>query len=483
MILPLLSAFAFFLGVLLAAFSSWSFASLMLLPTTILLLQKPRYGFLILCFLGGILRMQIYEHALNDSMQNAWTEVVGTVVEEVDQRRDEQKLTVRTMEGQRILVSASPYIDIQFGNVISAQGFLERPESGSYSNFLFRHRILYTMKASDLEKIQYATTSFRSLLYAFKDQLMSRIEHLYFEPEASLVAGLLLGSRKGMSEELTQAFQATGLTHIVAISGYNISLIIACIFALFSSLALKKRVVVSVVCVGLFVLFVGASAAAVRAGIMGSLSMWALYSGRRSQAFFILLWSAVLMTLWNPAILIFDIGFQLSFAATLGLLLFAPLLDSRIPLKPGFFKEALTLTLSAQITTTPFISFYFGRLSLISPFSNVLIAPFIPFAMLFSALSMVADFPFSLLASFFLKVIIGGTHKLAKLPFADIPFAISLELFCIFLLFIFLSSLVFYRFELVRAFGLGDVAILSKARGREFQKHEKQSRLPVSVGE
>lgn len=481
MILPLLSALAFFVGVLAAAFSQWAFPLWTLLCAGLLLLKKPAHGCLLFAFLLGFFRMQVYENALEYSLEVGWMEVTGTIVEEVDQRRDENKIVLRTQEGWRILVSLSPYSELHYGDTLKVSGFLERPEEGSYANYLFRNNILYVLKTDSFAVIQKSENSFRGFLYAFKAHVMQRINKLYFEPQASLVSGLLLGSRKGMSDELTAAFQATGLTHIVAISGYNISLIIACIFALFSFFTVKTRVIVSVFFVTLFVLFVGASAAAVRAGIMGSLAMWALYSGRHSQVFFALLWSAVFMTLWNPAIFVFDIGFQLSFAATLGLLVFAPLLQSHIPLRDGFLKESLMLTLSAQITTVPFIAFYFGRVSLISPLANIVVAPFIPLAMLFSSLSLVGGQPFALVASIFMEIIIESTCLLAKLPFADVPFLISAELFVLTLFWIVCLPLLFYKSKLARAFGLEDEGVFSKVLAHESQRHEIQLKHPASI--
>jgi competence protein ComEC len=325
MILPLLSALSFFAGVLLATFSeaavpewAWPFALL-------LCFKKKGVGILMLAFLLGIFRMNFYEASLVSDLKMGNVELEGVIVEEVDARSDHQKITVDTVDtGEgRVLVKVGLYEDLHYGDRVMILGFLERPEAGdSYAHYLFRYGIVASMDEARVSVTEPAGFSLRGSLYTFKELVQAHINRLYFEPEASLVSGLLLGSRKGMSEELTRAFQAVGLTHIVAVSGYNISLVIACIFALFSFVPMKRRVVLSIVAVALFVLFVGASAAAVRAGIMGSLGMWALYTGRRSQAFFVLLWSAVVMTLWNPAILPFDIGFQLSFASTLGLLVF-----------------------------------------------------------------------------------------------------------------------------------------------------------------
>lgn len=462
MILPLLSALSFFAGVLVASFSDyrvgqWTWPLLLLI-----FVKKRPLAIFVFAFCLGVLRMTTYEDGMVSDFSVGEADLAGEVVEEVDVRSDHKKITVDTLAG-RVLVKLSLYEDVAFGDHVKLSGSLEKPAmSDSYANYLFRYGISFTMDKPHIEVVKPAELSVRGVLYHFKDWVQRRINCLYFEPDASLVSGLLLGSRKGMSEELTLAFQTTGLTHIVAVSGYNISLVIACIFSVCGFLPMKRRTILSVIMVAAFVLFVGASAAAVRAGLMGSLSMWGLYTGRRSQAFFALLWSAVLMTLWNPAILPFDIGFQLSFTSTLGLLVFSPMLEKCIPWGSGFIKEALLLTLSAQIATFPFIVFYFGRLSLISPLANVVVAPFLPLSMLFSGLSLVAG-PFALIASVYTKVVILSVRWLSKVPHADMELTFSLQAFLLTLLGLTFWALLFYRSKLARAFGLGGGELVSKA--------------------
>ncbi len=474
MILPLLSALSFFAGVLLATFSDVVVLQWMWPVALLLCFKKKGVGILVVASLFGVWRMNFYEESLVTDLRAGQVDLEGVIVEEVDMRSDHQKITVETETG-RVLVKAGLYEDLHYGDRVKVLGDLERPEAGdSYAHYLFRYGIVMSMDKAYVEVLEPAGFSLRGLLYDFKTVVQTHINRLYFEPEASLVSGLLLGSRKGMSEELTRDFQAVGLTHIVAVSGYNISLVIACIFAMFSFVPMKRRVVLSIVAVALFVLFVGASAAAVRAGIMGSLGMWALYTGRRSQAFFVLLWSAVVMTLWNPAILPFDIGFQLSFASTLGLLVFSPMLEKVFPVKVAFLREALLLTLSAQIATFPFMLFYFGRLSLISPVANLVVAPLLPFCMLFSGLSLIGGMPLAMLASVYLKGVIFSTRWLAKIPYADVPLQISLQGFLFTLFCLSFLSLAFYKPKLVRAFVRGDGEVFSKAPLPQLETREIQ---------
>jgi len=467
MVLPLLSALAFLSALSVAILTDFSPPGWAWFFVVFLLFKRPKVVVILLAILLGFWRVDFYEsQATEDVPVGEFVSLEGEVVEEVDGRSDAQKITVQTEYG-RVLAEISLYEKVRFGDRVKLSGILERPyegKSSSYKNYLTRYEIWLVMDRCSVEVVEPADFSLRGSLYDLKNWAQNYINHLYFEPEASFVSGLLLGSRRGMPEDLTTAFQQVGLTHIVAISGYNISLVIAVIFSLFSFLSFKRRIVVSVTAVALFVFFVGASSAAVRAGLMGSLSMWGLYAGRRSQAFFAVLWSAVGMALWNPYIFVYDIGFQLSMASTLGLLTLVPILDSKIPKweRGTFFREAFLLTSSAQITTFPFMLFYFGRISMVSPLINVLVAPFIPLSMLFSFLSLVFGAPAVLLASFYLELIENSALLFSKLPFAQVPLSLDGLGFALCLGFLSVGIISFYKSILVRAFGLSSGEAPSK---------------------
>lgn len=160
------------------------------------------------------------------------------------------------------------------------------------------------------------------------------------------------------------------------------------------------------------------------------------------------------MVLWNPYILVYDVGFQLSFASTFGLLVFVPLLDERVPKFGGALREGLLLTVAAQIATFPFMAFHFGRVSLISPVANVLAVPFLPFAMLFSALALVFGKTVALVAWFHLKAVELVALCLAKLPYIDVPVEMSQWGFVAVMGLLLGVTFKFYKSTLVRAFGL-----------------------------
>jgi len=214
------------------------------------------------------------------------------------------------------------------------------------------------------------------------------VRRLWPDPESALLAGILLGQDKGIPRPVYDAFRATGTAHIIAISGFNITILAALFLALFGRVLGRGRgALVAALAIAAYTVLVGADAAVVRAAIMGMLGMAALQLGRRQHAYTTLAVTAALMAFQNPAVLE-DVGFQLSFAATLGLLLFAAPMQEAVArtltrwLPPEQARrwaaplgEFFLFTLAAQVMTLPISAWHFRRVSLISFVANPLILP------------------------------------------------------------------------------------------------------------
>lgn len=479
MIFIVVFGIGFFLGLSFIAAGFFQFQPFLFgLPFILLIGRRPILAAFLFGFLLGAFRMDLFESSKPSFIPfGAALEIQG-IVETVDPRDDHQKITLKTETYGSILFNLDLYTNVLPGDFLHVSGILQSPseETGiSYEEYLAKSHIWALLERPQLLSLEMGSFSLDRSLFLLRQTLEDRIQRIFFEPEASFVSGLLLGFRKGIPEELSNAFQIVGLTHILAVSGYNISLVIAFILWIFRFLPFPFRLVLSTFFVVLFVLFVGASAAVVRAGIMGLLSLSALFSGRKSQAYFALFWTAFFMLLINPSLLLWDIGFQLSFAATLGLLLFVPLFSTFFSSseKSSFFKEAFLVTLASQCLTAPLIAYHFERFSLISFLANVLVAPLIPLAMLTSALGLLFGKPIGLFALLFLQVIEKGALFLSQFPFAELEIHFSLEdLFFSYLL-LGGTSLLFYKSTLVRAFGWGLQVAFPKEQSQEEGRHEK----------
>lgn len=207
------------------------------------------------------------------------------------------------------------------------------------------------------------------------------------EPQGSLAGGLILGNDFGFSPQLFRYFVITGTAHIVAVSGWNVTMIVNAILLSLIFLGLGRARAFSVVL--LFIIFyvflTGSGSSVVRAGIMGATSGLAWQIARPYRVKNALTAAALLMVIFNPRILVFDVGFILSFAATLGLVFLLPILRRYAPKKIDIHilkwaVETFMQTGAATIFTIPIILIIFGNLSLISPLANLLILPAVPVA-------------------------------------------------------------------------------------------------------
>ncbi len=399
------------------------------------------FGVVVVGFVLGMFRLMV---AMDEVvLLEGNTEIEGCVVAEVDVRVDKVKYVVEvegvmesgaSVEG-KVLVNAARYPVYEYGDCLRVGGFLKVPDGAEggedfdYRAYLMRYGVRYVMYADWMEKVGEEATGFHDAIFWIKGKFEGRLEEVFAEPVGSFMAGLLLGTRRGIPEHLMEGFNLTGLTHIIAISGYNITLVICVVSGLVGFLGRRWKVILSLFFIFCFCVLVGASSAVVRAGIMGSISLMALWFGRTYFVEVALVMSAFLMNLWNPFILIYDVGFQLSFLATTGLIFVSPRIEKYFEWLPSgiAIRESVLMTLSAQIMALPVIIYTFGRLSLISPIANLIVLPMIPISMLFGFFAVVGSFLWSelgLLFGFFgdvvLEFIIWIVNLFAKIKFASL---------------------------------------------------------------
>lgn len=320
-----------------------------------------------------------------------------------------------------ILAQAEKFTEFNYGDFVELNGVLEM-------SWRTDPRIAAAIKNPEIKIIKMEQGNyFLSQLFKLRKFLISRLEKFLPFPSSSFAAGILFGSRGGIPREIIDDFKHTGLTHILALSGFNIIILIAFIENIFLFFSRKTADILSLVLIFSFTLMVGASASVVRAAIMGSLSIFARMFGRKSSGLHPLLIAGFLMALLDPFIIFYDIGFQLSFLAAAGLILFSQRLKKifyRIPNWLGA-RDSFSATISAQILTLPLIIYYFKGFSLAAPLANIIILPFIPVLMLGSFLSIIFGKIIAAPTWLAFEIILKIIHVFASLPFSFIDTGIS----------------------------------------------------------
>lgn len=224
----------------------------------------------------------------------------------------------------------------------------------------------------------------RSKIYDVREELVNFYKSSLPEPYASLLAGTVIGS-KNMPQSFWNRLKATGTAHVVVASGTNVTMTAVFLIGLLT-VFLKRRVAIWITLVGIFayVVISGFDAPIIRAGIMGSILLFSQEIGRVANTWRILIYSGAIMLLIKP-IWITDLGFILSFVATISLMLLQKKIDNRLKLIPAFFREGLSTSLAAQVGVAPIIFVTFGQFNILSPIINALVLWTIPYIMVIGA--------------------------------------------------------------------------------------------------
>ncbi|MCA9354780.1 MAG: ComEC family competence protein, partial [Candidatus Kaiserbacteria bacterium] len=362
--------------------------------------------------------------------------LTGVVVTEPDYRERTVHLYVQT-DTDKILVTTDRLAQVSYGDQVSIEGKLSTPESFTtelgrtfnYPGYLLARGVQYTISFATIEVLstRQGNPVIAALLSA-KARFIAALQQVIPEPASGLGTGLLLGVKSALGDDIEEDFRRTGIIHIVVLSGYNVMLVVAFIlFCLSFLLPLRWRLVAGVVAVAVFALVVGLSATVVRASVMAGLVLLAQFLGRRYHVLRALLFAGVVMLLLNPYLLLYDIGFQLSFMATLGLVLLLPHFESTVIEKGKSIgvREFFLSTLATQIAVLPLLMYHIGEVSLIALVVNVLVLPMVPFAMLLTfATGVVALVSVTLASAFGYIAYLSLAYILLVAEwFANIPFA------------------------------------------------------------
>lgn len=414
---PLIISTRLNLGYLLVGSSLFLFL-ILFLPKKVRL-----YSFLIFVFLIG-LAFYYYQLPIKDSQHisfynNQQVEIEGWICTQPEKLIDKNRYQVcpyqlrtandqlsQNLKGKILLSLDVSRDDYYFGQQIRFESKLYQPKihpEFNYFAYLANKKIYSTSYPSQIEVIgQYQPINFLAKIkhalyqsiYNLKLILLGGVDRLFDEPYTSLFNGLVFGETSGFSSEVEQAFVDSGLIHIVVVSGFNITILVMVFFKTTRQFSITLAFWLGTLSIVLFVIMVGACPPSVRAGIMGWIVLLGSLRGREADKLVLILLSAFVMSLFNPTIVRYDLGFQLSFLATIGLFFFSPIVEGTlikvnlVNYLPQVLRISLIETVSAQILTFPLILYIFSRVSLIAPLANILVLPLIP-ALMFVGLGLI----------------------------------------------------------------------------------------------
>ncbi len=404
--------------------------------------------------------------------------LTGSVVEQPIWRDDDQIVIIaaesietagkmQTVHGHvRLALGVVP--ELQYGQRITATGRLRQPPTNGSFDFraYLARQSIYVLMQQPRIGVQGRQSDLTPLgpLLRLNARLQKTVQRLLPEPHAGLLSGILLGTQSALPRPVLEEFRTTGTSHLLVISGWNISIVIKVMIGAFLTLGFTRRAgaVCSLPVLIAYVLLVGASPSVMRAGIMGALVVWAEVADREADAWTGLALACALLALIDPHVL-WDVGFQLAALSTAGILAWATPMRTWFtqwaPLKSGLAAgpiDALSATLAATVLVLPILLHNFGNLSLVAPLANVLLAPAVPPAMLFggiaaaaSLLSLATGQLLALVAWPFTAWMLGWTSVLAHLPGAvvDVP---SFPLWAVWLWYAIAGGLAWRRYQLAR---------------------------------
>ena len=289
----------------------------------------------------------------------------------------------------KIIVYTERYPEYDLGDIIYLQGKIKIPEDFEgfeYRNYLLAKNIYYILYYPEIKLKEKGKGGFYNKISDYRKYANNLIKKIFPQPQAGIVSAMTLAVKSDISEEILEAFNKTGVRHIIAISGLHMTIVAVSLMYILLALGLNRNYAFyfSIIGIMFFVALVGFPPSATRAAVMGGLVLFAVKVGRLTNAGNAVIFAGVLMLLYNPNLLRYDTGFQLSFAAVFGIIYIFPKLDDLLKKYSNVLniKTIFLITISAQAAVLPIIINNFGSFSLLSVFANVLILPFVPIVML-----------------------------------------------------------------------------------------------------
>lgn len=380
----------------------------------------------------GVLRFDI-----KDFHESATPTTTGLVSSEPAHRDNDVQFVFTADNGAKVLVTTNVFSSVQYGDRVEVLGKLKVPGiiddgNGStpfdYGAYLSKDDIYFTESFARVNIISSGHGSaILSWLIKIKNAFTNKMKEILPEPESSLLAGLTVSGKQALPKTVVDDFTNAGVVQVIVLSGYNVTIIAEFFLLIFSFLGLRMATGVSAVGIVLFTLMTGASATVVRAAIMVLVFLFGKIIGRQAAAGRLLLFTAFLMLMQNPKILVFDPSFDLTFIAMLALVYGVPVAEKYLQKVPQKFgaRTLVATTVATQIAVFPYLLYNVGAVSVVSLFSNALIMFIVPLTMLVGFLatflafvSKIIAWPLAFVAHLLLLWILSVAHFFGNLSFS-----------------------------------------------------------------
>lgn len=365
---------------------------------------------------------------------------IGEIVREPEIRIDTQRIVVQSEAIQGLVQLTRPLQPRYLvGQVLEIRCVLRQPEAFdgfAYDKYLERYGVSTLCRYPGIEQVSEAV-SWRSIMFGWKATIVQRFSLSLPAPEHTIVLGAVFGDKRAVPPHISEAFRITGTSHLLVISGMHVSILITIITRILQTFRLSQQWAIRVVVLLLiaYVTITGFQASAIRASLFGVTALIAQLVGRARSSLRILLIIAALMLCWQPLLLLYDAGFQLSFLATGGIIIFQKPIERLLAFIPKqfTFRSTAATSLAAMITTTPLIMYSFETFSIIALLANTIVVPFMPFIMSAAIVSILVsvvfpqsvavwmNIPLAYVLSFFISIV----EWFSQLPYASVPIEIQ----------------------------------------------------------
>lgn len=412
----LIAAIAYINGILIGVYLSKSiplFVILSIIVSLITSFKKNTYRNAICMYLIVMCISSIYVYNKNLNYESKYKKydnknisIEGTIISDIEEKEYNYTFTIRTKDDYFLvnLKKNKEEISLEYGDKLQISGEYQEPNKArnykgfDYKNYLKINKIygiirvdLYT---NIIIKHQKNLSNFKLLIHKIREKLKQNIQELLTKETYALGIGILIGDNSRINEKIVEDFKNSNLSHMLAVSGAHINYVVLTVSILFTKkrAGIKTQRVVTIIMMLFFMELTQMTSSVVRAGISCIIYMLASLLYRKADVINAMAISTLLTLLNNPFKL-FDIGFQLSYAGTLGIILFCKLIN--IPIKNKllkYLKDSIIISISANIFIIPIMMYQFNTISLTFILSNLLAGPLLGISIILEIIVLLISF-------------------------------------------------------------------------------------------